>query len=208
MFSGQRMSMYCLHQAADHLHDPFFLVRAFEQLPAHAVDGLALLVVDVVVFEQVFAGFEVLRFDGFLGLLNALGDELRLDGHILFHAQAQHQPLHALAAEDAHQIVLQGEIEARAAGIALAAGAAPQLVVDTPRIVPLGAQDVQAAQRGDFIVLTVGLLLVARQQRGPFLFRQLVRVHGLFASRFARHEFRDCRPAEYRCRGRPCWWKP
>src|SRR5580658_6428929 len=115
-----------LDQSADHLHDPFFLVAALEQQPAHAIDRLPLLVVDVVVFEQVFAGFEVLRFDGFLRLLNALGDELRLDGHILFHAQPQHQALHALAAEDAHQIVLQGKIEA---GTATAAGGDSTLAI-------------------------------------------------------------------------------
>ncbi len=78
VFSGQRMSMNCSHHAADHLHDALFLIDAFEQLAAHAVDGLALLVHDVVVFEQVFAGFEVLRFDGFLGLGDALGDELAI----------------------------------------------------------------------------------------------------------------------------------
>ena len=51
-----------------HLHDVLLLVDAFEQLAAHAVDRLALLVHHVVVFEQVFAGFEVLRFDGLLRL--------------------------------------------------------------------------------------------------------------------------------------------
>ena len=48
--------------AARHLHHPLLLLRAFEQLPAHRIDGLALLVHDVVVFEQAFARFEVLRF--------------------------------------------------------------------------------------------------------------------------------------------------
>ena len=52
------------------------LVLAFEQRAAHAVDGLALLVHDVVVFEQVFAGGEVLRFHGLLRGGDALGDEL------------------------------------------------------------------------------------------------------------------------------------
>ena len=62
-----------LDDAAHHLHDALLLVDAFEQLAAHAVDGLALLVVDVVVFEQVFAGFEVLRFDGLLRLGECAG---------------------------------------------------------------------------------------------------------------------------------------
>ena len=76
-----------------------------------------------------------------------------LDRHVFFHAQPQHQVLHALAAEDAHQIVLQRKIEARAAGIALPAGASAQLIVDAPRFVPLGAEDMQAAQRDHFVVL-------------------------------------------------------
>src|ERR1022692_4255079 len=89
-----------LHQAADHLHDMLLLVRAFQQFPPPFIDRLALLVVDVIVFEQVFAGFEVLRLHGFLGLLNAFGDELRFDRHILFHAQAQHEALRLGMEED------------------------------------------------------------------------------------------------------------
>ena len=42
------------------------LILAFEQRAAHAVDGLALLVHHVVVFEDVFARGEVLRLDGLL----------------------------------------------------------------------------------------------------------------------------------------------
>ena len=51
------------------------------------------------------------------------------------------------AREDAHQVVFQRQVEARGTGVALAAGAAAQLVVDAARLVPLGADDVQAAER-------------------------------------------------------------
>ena len=54
-------------------------------------------------------------------------------------------------------------IEARTAGIALAAGAAAKLVIDAARFVPLGADDVQAAERDHFIVLAVGLRLELRR---------------------------------------------
>lgn len=47
--------------------DELFLVDAFHELTAETVDGLALLVHDVIVFEDVFAGLEVLGFDGLLG---------------------------------------------------------------------------------------------------------------------------------------------
>src|SRR5207253_2924021 len=42
--------------------------------------------------------------------------------------------------EDAHQVVFQRQEELRAAGVALAAGAAAQLIVDAPALVALGAE--------------------------------------------------------------------
>ena len=56
------------------LGDELLLVDAFHELAAQAVDGFALLVHDVVVLEDVFAGLEVLRFDGLLRGLDAAGD--------------------------------------------------------------------------------------------------------------------------------------
>ena len=94
---------------------------------------------------------------------------LRFDGHVLFHAQPQHEILHALAAEDAQQVVLQREEESRAAGVALAAGAPAKLVIDAPRFVPLGGHDVQAAQRRHLVVLLVGLRFVARVHLVPLV---------------------------------------
>ena len=66
--------------------------------------------------------------------------------------------VHAVGAEDAHQVVLQRQVELRAARIALAAGAAAQLVVDAAGFVALGAEHVEAA-RGE------RLLLEARRSR-------------------------------------------
>ena len=71
--------------------DQFFLIHALEQLAAQAVDGLALLVHDVVIFEQMFAGFEILRFDGLLRGGDSAGDQSRLDGNAFFHAQTLQQ---------------------------------------------------------------------------------------------------------------------
>ncbi len=109
------------------------------------VDDLALLVHDVVVLEQVFADVEVVGLDLVLGVGDGAGDQAVLDGLALFHAEAGHQSLNALGAEDAQQVVFQRQEEARRAGIALAAGAAAQLIVDAPALVALGADDVEAA---------------------------------------------------------------
>ena len=157
---------YLIEQAAEDvahviLKDQFLLVEPFQQLPAQAVNRLALLVHHVVVFEQVFAGLEVLPFDGLLRCLDAPRDHLRLDGHALFHAQPLQQVRHPLLGEDAHQIVFQRQVEARCAGIALTAGASAQLVVDAARLVTFGAEDEQPAEIDDFVVFGVGGLLVA-----------------------------------------------
>ncbi len=61
------------------------------------------------------------------------------------HAQAEHQRLHAFAAEDAHQVVFERKEETRGTRIALASRASAQLVIDAPRLVAFRAQDVQSA---------------------------------------------------------------
>ena len=107
------------------------------------VDHLALLVHDVVVFEQLFADFEVMRFDLLLRVGDGAGDHAVLDGDAFFHAEFQHQLRDPLGGEDAHQVVFQRQVESGRAGIALATGAAAQLVVDAAAFVPFGAEDVR-----------------------------------------------------------------
>ena len=57
-----------------------------------------------------------------------------------------------LGAEQPHQVVLEREVEAGGSGVALAAGAAAQLVVDAAGLVAFGAQDVEAAELLDLVV--------------------------------------------------------
>ena len=137
------------------LGDELLLIDALHQLTAQAVDGLALLVHDVVVLEDVFAGLEVLRFDGLLRGFDAPGDHAALDGDALFHAEALEQSADPLAREDTHKVVFEREEEARAAGVSLAACAATKLVVHAAGLVALGAEDVQAAGGDDGLVLSL-----------------------------------------------------
>ena len=87
--------------------DEFFLLHALEQLAAQAVDRLALLVHDVVILEQMFAGLEVLGFDGLLRGGDAAGDQPRFDGNAFFHAQTLQQVRNPLLGEDAHQVIFE-----------------------------------------------------------------------------------------------------
>ena len=127
------------------------------------VDRLPLLVHHVVVLEQVLADLEVAALDLLLGALDGARHHAVLDRLALLHAELAHQPLDAVGAEDAHQVVLERQVEARGAGVALAAGAAAELVVDAPRLVALGAQDVQAAGGEHLLALAdAGLACSAR----------------------------------------------
>ncbi len=129
---------------------------ALEDLAAQRVDVLALLVHHVVVFEEVLADGEVLRLDLLLRALDGARHHAVLDRHAFFHAELLHQAGNAIRAEDAHQVVFERKIEAGGARIALTAGAAAQLVVDTPRFVPFGGDDVQSVERDHLVVLRVG----------------------------------------------------
>ena len=66
--------------------------------------------------------------------------------------------------EQAHELVLERQVEPALAGIALAAGAAPQLVVDAPALVALGAEHVEAAELADLVALGLALALVLLEQ--------------------------------------------
>ena len=118
-----------------------------EHLAALAVDDLALLVHHVVVLQHVLADVVVAALDALLGVFDLLGEHAVLDGHVLVHACSfSIMGRDAVGAEQAHQVVLQRDEELAGAGVALTAGAAAQLVVDAAGLVPLGADDVQAAQ--------------------------------------------------------------
>ncbi len=141
-----------LDLAADHVAHGIRDVGALEQLVALLVDHAALVVGDVVVLEQLLADVEVARLDAVLRLGDRAVDDRMLDRLAFGHLELLHDDAEALAAEDAQQRILEREIEARRSRVALAAGAAAQLVVDAPRLVPLGADDVQAARLDDVVV--------------------------------------------------------
>ena len=122
-----------LDRAHDELGHALGVALAVEDVVTFGVDGLALLVHDVVVFEDVLAGGEVHGLDLALGALDALGDHLGLDGHVIVNLCALHETadaVHAIAAKEPHEVVLEREVELRGSRVALTAGTAAELVVD------------------------------------------------------------------------------
>ena len=67
--------------------------------------------------------------------------------------RAVQDPVDPVGLEQPHQVVLEREVEPGLTRVALAAGPAAQLVVDPARLVPLGADDVEAAGLVDLVVL-------------------------------------------------------
>ena len=94
------------------VEDEFLLIDALQQLAAQAIDRLALLVHYIVIFEQVFARFKVLRFDSLLRGFDPARDQPRLDWNAFFHAKPLEQVRDPLLGEDAHQVIFEGKIEA------------------------------------------------------------------------------------------------
>ena len=156
---------------------------SLHQIDALVEDDLALVVHDVVEFEQVLADVEVARLDLLLRLLQRLVDPRMDDRLVLLQAEALKHGVEPVRPEDAHQVVFERQEEFRATGIALAARAAAQLVVDAPRLVALGADDVEAAGLDD------GLALVASTRRLFGLEHDVAEFLDIFLDRAMRRSF-------------------
>ena len=128
-----------------HVGDGLGDIRRFHQFDALLEDDLALVVEHVVILQEVLADVEVAGFDLLLGAFQGLVDPGMDDRLAFLQAELLQHAVHAVGAEDAHQVVLKRQVELRAAGVALAAGTAAQLVVDAAAFVALGGDDVEAA---------------------------------------------------------------
>jgi len=147
-------------------------VLRIQDVVALLVDDLALVVGHVVVFEQLLADVEVARLDLALGAFDAARDDTGLDRLALGHLQAVHDGAHAVPREDAHERIVQTQVEARRARITLAARSATQLVVDAARLMAFGGDDAQSARRLDLFVCLLPLLAQGRNARLPLLGRK------------------------------------
>ena len=148
------------HGFADHAEDRVLHAVAVEHLIALRIDDLALAVHDVVILQHVAADAEVALLDLVLGALDGAGQHLVLNRHILLDAEQLHHVVDALAAEQAHEVVLKREVEAGGAGVALTAGTSAQLVVNAAGLMPLGAEDKQTARLAHRLRLRTDRLFV------------------------------------------------
>lgn len=61
------------NEVVDHLIDILAQILAVEHLAALIIDDIALLVHNIVVFQNALTGLEVAAFNGLLGLLDSAG---------------------------------------------------------------------------------------------------------------------------------------
>ncbi len=177
----------------DHLLDLRLQILTLQDAATLGIDDLALLVHHLVVLEDVLADLEVLLLDLGLRTLDGAGHHLGFDRHIIGDVHARQNRFQRSAIEAPHQFITQREVEAGLARIALTSGTSAQLVVDTPRLVALGTQHVQAAGLLHLFGLGLGGVLELLQRRVPgvlVLVRGLHRVQALFAKMRIRQEVR------------------
>ena len=133
-----------VHGRGDDVDGPLAQVLALHDLDAAGVDHLALLVHHFVVLEGLLADLSVADLDVVLGPFDGPGNHAVLDRDVL--GEPAHGPGHHALGEQAHELVLQGQEETALARVALAAAAAPELVVHPAGFVALGSQHVQATE--------------------------------------------------------------
>ncbi len=128
-----------------------------------AVDVVPLLVQHVVVLEQVLAHLVIALLDPPLRALDGAVDDGVVERLAALEAEALHDVLEVVAAEEPHELVVEGDVEARRAGIALPARAPAELVVDAPRLVALRAEHEQSARRLHLVIIRAPFLVLLRE---------------------------------------------
>jgi len=118
----------------------------------------------IVIVHQVLPDVEMVALDLGLSTLDGLAHQGILNRDVLIEVAPLHQSLDTVAAEAAHNIVLERYVEAGASWVTLASRPPAELVVDAPSLMALGAYDVEATQ----VFHPFALFLT-------FLFRQTLR---------------------------------
>ena len=138
-----------IDQTADHVGahvaGVFADIGFGQDVVALVIDDFALVVGNVVVFQNLLAHIEVAAFYFALGAFDLAGENAGFDGDAALGGETVENRGGTIKRKQAQQRVFKRQVKTAGAGVALTAGAAAQLVVDAAAFVALGADDVQAA---------------------------------------------------------------
>ena len=129
----------------EHLIDGVTHTLAIQYPAALRVDDLTLLIHNLVILQQILTNTEVVALNLLLSLLDGIGKHLMLNLLIFRHAQGVENAHQTLGSEEAHQIVLQRNVETGFSRISLTSGTSSQLIVNTAGLVALGTDNLQSA---------------------------------------------------------------
>ena len=139
-----------VHHAGAHFveHVQHVQLQAFaeERMVAALVDHRPLAVHHIVILQQALTDAEVVLLHLLLRALDARRHHPVLDHFAFLQAHGVHQLRDALAVEQAHQIILQRDIELRRTRITLTTGTTAQLTIHPAAFVFLRADDGQTAR--------------------------------------------------------------
>ena len=137
-----------------------FVGRICDGLCVHEVatlfkDRLALIIDDVVIFQDVLADLEIALLDFLLRGFDGLVHPRVGDAFVFLDAETFHDRVEAICCEHAHQVIFNRDEEFGLARVALTSSTAAQLVIDPTAFVAFRAEHEQATsiQRslsGDF----------------------------------------------------------
>ena len=140
------------HKLVDQIVDHLFAhvrrnllqVRGFHDVAALAKDDLPLVIHHIIELQQLFANVKVATFDLGLCPFERLVHPRVHNRLAFFQAKRGQHFLKPFRPEDTHQIVLERQIERRAARVTLTAGTTTQLVIDPTAFVTFRSQNIKA----------------------------------------------------------------
>ena len=139
---------FLLDDVVDHARNVVAKIFAAQNFSTFAVHDFALLIHNVIIFQNVLADVEVARLNFFLRVLNRPRDKRVLNRFVFFHAELVHDFGNGFGGEQAHQVIFERNVKSRFAGVTLTTRTSAQLVIDSPRFVSLRADNEKPAEFG------------------------------------------------------------
>ena len=122
---------HAVYDICDHLVDGITHVLTVKYLTTLLVDDLSLLIVNLVIVEKIFTDSEVVELNLLLRFLDGVGEHLMLDLLILLNTKGCKHFHQSLGTEQAHQVILKGNVETGFTRISLSSGTSTELVINT-----------------------------------------------------------------------------
>src|SRR3990167_1276260 len=95
----------------------------------------------VIVLKSIFSSIKMKTFYFSLSSFKRTTDKTILNRFILRDTETSHHSLYSVGTEHAHQIILERNIKLGLAGISLSPRSTSKLVIDSPRLMTLSAQN-------------------------------------------------------------------